>query len=346
MVSGDCIALASQFYSYIEWEELLFDRGLVSEEYEAIVRLWFADGILVSVYRDPEAIKRVRRGFMGLDEEPPDSDEEVEFSYVELGLDEMGVTADQRENPWWLHPGAFNIPERQFVRTFSGDSGGLTPTAQYRGQVIDGTGTAGGFVLRGARPGRDEPWQHVLLTTSDGRAWSEVRLNPDIEYGRLADAAADPCATLWGTDRARAFSTVLDVCPGQAAKTVAVLPGVMLDPNEPKRVSAGPAGLVAVVRPYRGTGAAVQPTHDLWVDLPQESLPPSHRQGAVQPTHDRWVGWSSDGVEWEWQDATEIFGVNDPQLSIQLAVGGDFVLAYVSVSDEPSRWFIAEVPGS
>ena len=117
-------------------------------------------------------------------------------------------------------------------------------------------------------------------------------------------------------------------------------------PAQPKRVSAGPAGLVAVVRPYRGTGAAVQPTHDLWVDLPQESLPPSHRQGAVQPTHDLWVGWSSDGVEWEWQDATEIFGVNDPQLSIQLAVGGDFVLAYVSVSDEPSRWFIAEVPGS
>ena len=259
---------------------------------------------------------------MGLDEEPPDSDEEVEFSYVELGLDEMGVTADQRENPWWLHPGAFNIPERQFVRIFSGDSGGLTPTAQYRGQVIDGTGTAGGFVLRGARPGRDEPWQHVLLTASDGRAWSEVRLNPDIEYGRLADAAADPCATLWGTDRARAFSTVLDVCPGQAAKTVAVLPGVMLDPNEPKSVSAGPAGLVAVVRPYRGTGAA------------------------VQPTHDRWVGWSSDGVEWEWQDATEIFGVSDLQMNIRLAVGDDFVLALAQDARDDQRWFIAEVPGS
>lgn len=81
--------------------------------------------------------------------------------------------------------------------------------------------------------------------------------------------------------------------------------------------------------------------------------------GADSP-QETWVGWSADGTEWEWQTAADAFGteaspsragaaawggmiIGGPPTSFRFAVGGDFVLAYVSVSGEPSRWFIARI---
>ncbi len=81
--------------------------------------------------------------------------------------------------------------------------------------------------------------------------------------------------------------------------------------------------------------------------------------GADGP-QETWVGWSADGAEWEWQTAAAAFGteaapsrvgadagggmiIGGPPTSFRFAVGGDFVLAYVSVSGEPSRWFIARI---
>jgi len=44
-----------------------------------------------------------------------------------------------------------------------------------------------------------------------------------------------------------------------------------------------------------------------------------------------WLGWSTDGDTFEWQPASEAFGV-DPRrrISVRLAVGKDFFLAEVS----------------
>ncbi len=82
-----------------------------------------------------------------------------------------------------------------------------------------------------------------------------------------------------------------------------------------------------------------------------------------------WVGWSADGVEWGWQKATEAFGLDGDDVWVQVAVGGDFVLAQVDAIEtivpafstgqedggqassdplargaQPPRWFIARVP--
>ena len=62
---------------------------------------------------------------------------------------------------------------------------------------------------------------------------------------------------------------------------------------------------------------------------------------ANQPQIDTWVGWSADGVDWEWQAADDIFGTPFSS-AVNLAVGSDFLLAYVR--DPPARWFIAKVP--
>ncbi|MCY3649811.1 MAG: hypothetical protein OXG40_08735 [Acidimicrobiaceae bacterium] len=305
LVSGERIVLASEVSSYIEWEALLIDRGLVSQDHAASVLFAFPDELHVAVYKDPDEVRRVRAGSIGIDEPPPVWDEVVEFGYVELGLDEMGLTADQRSNPSWLHPQQIDNPRTWHVRVFSGDSAGLASTVEYRGYVVEGTSTAGGFVLHGARPeGRGEPSQQVLVTTANGGAWSEDLLDPDIEH-LLADAAVGGCVTLWGMGREGGFSTIQDVCVGQAPKTVAVLPGVVLDPWRHGAVSTGPAGLVARAGP--------------------------------PPQGDTWIGWSADGTEWEWQDAAAVFGTSN----VDLAVGSDFLLAYA----QGSGWFIADVPG-
>ena len=77
-----------------------------------------------------------------------------------------------------------------------------------------------------------------------------------------------------------------------------------------------------------------------------------------------WVGWSADGGEWGWQQASEAFGVDSDHMWVQLAVGGDFVLALVEAIEPvfsaasadsedgnqasrelpAARWFIARVP--
>ena len=95
----------------------------------------------------------------------------------------------------------------------------------------------------------------------------------------------------------------------------------------------------------------------------------SHRGDGSGRSSEVWVGWSADGAEWGWQSASEAFGV-DPgsMVSVELAVGKDFVLAEVNVygipwksapdtsagfdpgpaagshaAAVPQRWFIARV---
>ena len=63
---------------------------------------------------------------------------------------------------------------------------------------------------------------------------------------------------------------------------------------------------------------------------------------SVAPAAESWAGWSTDGVDWEWQDAVDVFGTS---FSPDLAVGSGFLLAHVSgASQKPSRWFMAKIP--
>ena len=63
----------------------------------------------------------------------------------------------------------------------------------------------------------------------------------------------------------------------------------------------------------------------------------------MDDVHETWVGWSADGIDWEWQRAVDAFGID---AEVRLAVGDDFVLAYMTAGVEPPRWFIASVPAS
>ncbi|WP_423920475.1 hypothetical protein [Candidatus Poriferisodalis sp.] len=79
-----------------------------------------------------------------------------------------------------------------------------------------------------------------------------------------------------------------------------------------------------------------------------------------------WVGWSADGTEWGWESTRDAFGLDGGEVNVNIAVGGDFVIAmvqtfdYIETTTETSdgatvvesrqagppsvRWFIARVP--
>ncbi|MYA85230.1 MAG: hypothetical protein F4Y12_06555 [Acidimicrobiaceae bacterium] len=83
---------------------------------------------------------------------------------------------------------------------------------------------------------------------------------------------------------------------------------------------------------------------------------------------EQWVGWSADGDLWGWQTVAGAFGIDEDEGEpwVQLAVGGDFVIAQVQTFPRPEpseaasgqngvltassseplppRWFIARVP--
>ncbi|MCQ3808923.1 MAG: hypothetical protein KTV68_00055 [Acidimicrobiia bacterium] len=109
----------------------------------------------------------------------------------------------------------------------------------------------------------------------------------------------------------------------------------------------------------------------LMASLPDPDEPLSGSNASLeQPERpERWVGWSADGTNWGWQAISDAFDLGDltaidPEFTeIDLAVGGDFVIARVRtyevepsdvVGDEegdtaveatphPPRWFIATV---
>ena len=69
------------------------------------------------------------------------------------------------------------------------------------------------------------------------------------------------------------------------------------------------------------------------------------------------VGWSADGTTWGWESLADAFGTDDGDISVEFAVGGDFVIARVAEFHPPdasgsvdygdvlpTRWFLARVP--
>ena len=73
-----------------------------------------------------------------------------------------------------------------------------------------------------------------------------------------------------------------------------------------RAVASGPAGLAAAATRTR-----------------------TEADGTSRAEH--WVGWSAEGADWEWQTATEAYGIDAEPL---LAVGSDFVLAAVEDSSQ------------
>ena len=56
-----------------------------------------------------------------------------------------------------------------------------------------------------------------------------------------------------------------------------------------------------------------------------------------------WIGWSTDGVDWDWQAALDAFGFEPSRFDVEMAVGDGFVLASIQGRGDPV-WFMAVVP--
>jgi len=147
----------------------------------------------------------------------------------------------------------------------------------------------------------------AVIASPDGREWTETSLGAE-EENLLFFAGVVADEIIWSAhDLEGVGSAVKKYRYGADPSTIATLRGLRVI-----ELAVGPAGLVAKA------------------NRPDEE----------------WVGWSADGIDWEWTTVRDAFGPIGEccDTSVQLAVGHDFVLAYLSVSGEPERLFIARVP--
>ena len=78
-----------------------------------------------------------------------------------------------------------------------------------------------------------------------------------------------------------------------------------------------------------------------------EAVFPSQFEPPDTTLPDVWVGWSSDGSSWGWQTVQEAFGLGGSNVHLELAVGGDFVIAIVwEFEDSVQRDAVVESSGS
>ncbi len=185
---------------------------------------------------------------------------------------------------------------RAVIRVYS-SSGSVTEQQAEHHQWawnVTGAGAKEGFVL-GAQGSRD-----ALLCSRDGRDWTTEPLG---EVTRWADGRD---GRLWAASPVAGGIRIDCISCGGGRTPAAFLDGI----EDLRSLSSGPAGLAAAA-------------------LPADKANRKASDGSVS-AGDIWVGWSADGSEWGWQRAVEAFGI-DPHkvLDLELAAGGDFILARV-----------------
>lgn len=185
---------------------------------------------------------------------------------------------------------------RAVIRVYSGSGSVAEQQAEHDQWAwnVTGAGAKEGFVL-GAQGSRD-----ALLCSQDGRDWTTEPLG---EVTRWADGRD---GRLWAASPVAGGIRIDCISCGGGRTPAAFLDGI----EGLKSFSSGPAGLSAAV-------------------LPDDNANRTASDGSVS-AGDIWVGWSADGSEWAWQRAVEAFGI-DPHkmLDLELAAGGDFILARV-----------------
>lgn len=185
---------------------------------------------------------------------------------------------------------------REVMRVCSSSGSVAEQRAEHHQRVwnVTGAGAKEGFVL-GAQGSRD-----TLLRSRDGRDWTTEPLG---EVMRWADGRD---GRLWAASRVAGGIRIDSISCGGGRTPAAFLDGV----EGLKSFSSGPSGLAAAA-------------------LPADKANRTASDGSVS-AGDVWVGWSADGSKWAWQRAAEAFGI-DPHkvLDLELAAGGDFILARV-----------------
>lgn len=208
-----------------------------------------------------------------------------------------------------------SIPQDEKIRVYSSTGGTATMTGQYVSWHTTGSSNSEGFYVAMTTPD-DE----LLLTSVDGVTWTETSIdNADAFTSGLQYSTREGewfVARYEGETRIKSLDQL-----NQPESTTATMAGM----QHLISLDVGPAGMVAAVFPEGSTGT--QP----------ESL----------------LGWSTDGNNWEWQIPSEAFGIGSDQISVNFAVGNDFVLAQVTeftpmadsetLTVQAPRWFKATV---
>ena len=277
-------------------------------------------------------------------ENPSNREREVQaVSYADLGL-----SAEQQE--------LLSERGRVVTRIFSGDSAvlGLRAEFEQEGWNVTGVGSAGGFVL--AAQGS---WD-ALLTSPEGKVWTSEPLGA-VEL--WADGGEE---ARWAANRT-ANGVQVDRIRRRDGRTTAAL---LEDVENFSCFSAGPAGVAVAALT---ANSADRPALMESITRVADGSYVRHRGYSSYQSSEVWVGWSADGAAWEWQTAADAFGIDlRMEVSVELAVGRDFVLARVvlmgRLAEFPSRrhtgfgtrsatkgqftslplprWFIAHVPSS
>ena len=290
LASGDRLVAAVRTSTRLDLEALLADRGLLPTRKDLVNWAPSRDGVTLTFADElPADGEPARRGR-----------DRHRLHELEIPYEDLGLSAEQRE--------LLLRREHTVLRVYTGDGPSLQLSAEYEGWAYKVTGAASteGIVL--ATQGG---WE-ALLTSKDGRAWTEVPLGAVELWATGGDGA------LWAATRTPKGTRIDRIRGTDGRATVAFLETI----ENFSSFSAGPAGVVAAA-----------PTGD---SAREPALMSMRRAGKTHRGHgsyqsgEVWVGWSADGVAWGWQTASEAFGL-DPRgsVTVALAAGKDFVLAQV-----------------
>ena len=204
---------------------------------------------------------------------------------------------------------------------FSGDGATAELVASYEGWGVSGAATEDGFVVALITGPAVTPADTVLVS-ADGVAWSDAM---SLRPGNFGGTVSSDGTIWWATSDVGGSFDVQRARLGETPVTVATFRGLQYRMNP----VAGPAGVVIIATASSG--------------------------GSEWP--EQWVGWSADGTTWGWESLADAFGTDDGVISVEFAVGGDFVIARVAEFHPPdpsgsadhgdvlpTRWFLARVP--
>ncbi|MCY3910551.1 MAG: hypothetical protein OXF99_03505 [bacterium] len=186
--------------------------------------------------------------------------------------------------------------DQSVIRVYSSSGPVAVQQAEHHQWVwnVTGAGAKEGFVL-GVQGRRD-----ALLCSQDGQDWTTEPL------GEVAQWADGRDGRLWAASPV-AGGMGIDCISCVGGRTPAALLDGFVGLTS---FSSGPAGLAAAA-------------------LPADNADRPSSDGSVS-AGEVWLCWSADGSEWGWQRAAEAFGIDlHTVFDLELAVGGDFILARV-----------------
>lgn len=174
-----------------------------------------------------------------------------------------------------------------------------------------GVGSAEGFVLAA-----QSSWD-ALLTSSDGQVWISEPLGAVELWADRGDEAG------WAANRTANGARVDRIRCRDGRATVAHLEDV----ENFSCFSSGPAGVAVAALT---ASSADRPALMESITRVADGRYVRHRGYSSYLSSEVWVGWSAVGAVWKWQTAADAFGINPRmEVSVELAVGRDFVLARV-----------------